>query len=52
MAVEINDYQAIQNYWYLIFWNGTPNEKFKGKQDNYMDIELKNFKIYRQRNDK
>lgn len=52
MAVEINDYQAIQNYWYLIFWNGTPNEKFKGKQDNYMDIELKNFKIYHQRNDK
>lgn len=45
MAVEIKDYEAEPNFWYLIFWNGTPHEEFKGKQDNYIDIEVKNFKI-------
>ena len=49
MAVEVKDYEAVPNYWYMIFWNGTPHEEFKGKQDNYMDIEVKNFKIYHPR---
>lgn len=50
MAVEIKDYEAKPNYWYLIFWNGIPNAEFKGKQDNYMDFEIKNFKIYHSKN--
>ena len=49
MAVEIKDYVAVPGFWYLIFWNGTPHEEFKGKQDNYMDIEVKNLKIYHPR---
>lgn len=49
MAVEVKDYEAKPNYWYLIFWNGTSHEEFKGEQDNYMDIEVKNFKIFHQR---
>lgn len=46
MAVRIKDYEAKPNYWYLIFWNGTPNNEFKEKQDNYMDFEISNLKIY------
>lgn len=46
IAVEVNGYKACPNHWFLIFWNGTPHEEYKGKQDNYMDFEIKNFKIY------
>ena len=46
MAVKVKDYKAMPNYWYLIFWNGRPRVEFKGKQDNYMDIEISNLKIY------
>lgn len=46
MAIRIKDYEAQLNYWYLIFWNGTPNNEFKGTQDNYMDFEISNLKIY------
>ncbi len=46
MAVRIKDYEAKPNYWYLVFWNGTPNDEFKGKQDNYMDLEIRNLKIF------
>lgn len=50
MAVRIKGYEAKPNYWYLIFWNGTPNEEFKGKQDNYMDFEISNLKICHEAN--
>lgn len=46
MAVKVKGYEASPSYWYLIFWNGTPHEEFKGKQDNYMSLEISNLKIY------
>lgn len=49
MAVEVKEYQPQPNYWYLIFWNGLPNGNTNGKLDNYMDIEVMNFKIFHQR---
>jgi hypothetical protein len=47
MAVEIKDYQAKPDYWFLICWNGfdsRANQKFD--LDNHMEIEISNLKIY------
>lgn len=49
MAVEVKDYKAVPNYYYLIFWNGAPGVDYKGHQDYYMDFEIKNFKILHQK---
>lgn len=49
MAVEVKDYKAVPAYWYLIFWNGTPQKDLENKNDNFIDIEISNLKIYHPR---
>lgn len=49
MAVEVDGYEPRLDYWYLIFWNGVPTGGYKGKQDTYINIEIKNFKIFHAR---
>lgn len=49
MAIEVDNYIAKPNYWFIIIWNGTPNENYNSNQDKYMDIEIKNFKILHQK---
>lgn len=39
MAVRVKDYIPKENYWYLIFWNGT-------KIKSPLSVELRDFKIY------
>ena len=38
MAVRVDDYVPVKNYWYLIFWNGIEIE-------SSLNIEISNFKI-------
>lgn len=47
MALEIKDYQAKPDYWFLIFWNGKDSNANQNHElDNHMEIEISNLKIY------